>query len=519
MNFLILSTGGDGIGLGLRLRAEGNNVRLWMKEDGAGDRGKGLLEHAEDVSWGECIVADCTGMGPVLDNLRNHGALVVGGSCLADRLEADRAFAQQVMEQCGIKTPDSQSFTDWDSAAQFIESSEARLVFKPEGSMSGNVPSYCPSDNQELLEALNHFKSLIGENKPEFTLQEFIEGTCISTECFFDGNKFIRPFNHTIERKHLMNGDIGPSGGCTGNVLWLCGDDDPIARETVLKLESFLRLHQYRGTIDVNAVVNEEGVYALEFTPRFGWDSLPTYLYGLYTGEFGRLLYQMARGEGPDDQEVTERFAAGVRLTIPPWPTEKHHAEQGIPIRGIEESDLVTDFYPYDVELQDGKLVTSGGYGIVGVMNSVGASLGEAFSRAYQRVGNVKIPDMQYRTDLIRMCGDEYRQIEYITGKRDSLEWIGVDLDKTLAAGSPKDIGEPVPRMVTRVRRWISSGRDVRILTARAEDVNETVKVYDWQAEHLGTSLEVTDRKDHFMEELYDDRALQVEKNTGEVVG
>jgi len=512
-----LSEGGDGVGLAIRLRAEGHQVRIFIRDPYAEKRGSGLVETGGDPSFGEVIVADCTGMGLICDRYREHGALVFGGSAIADKLESDRKFASEVMKSCGISQPESKSFDDWDAAEEFIRESEKRLVFKPEGSLSGNVPSYCAKDNQELLESLEHFKELCGANKPEFTLQQFIEGTCISTECFFDGQKFIRPFNHTIERKHLMNGDIGPSGGCTGNLIWLCDDSDLIVRKTVLLLEDFLREHQYIGTIDVNAVVNQEGIYALEFTPRFGWDSLPTYLYSLYSGDFGRLLYEMARGEGPDFQEVADRFGAGIRITIPPWPTEKYQAESGIPVLGIEPAELSTDFYPYDVEMRDGKLFSSGGYGIIGVMNSFGGSCGEAFSKAYQKVKELKIVDMQYRNDLGEVCRKDYRDLEMLTGRREDLGWIGVDLDSTLALGSRKDIGEPIPRMVSRVKRWVRDGKEVRILTARATDVDERVKTYEWLKENIGIPLEVTHEKDYQMIRLYDDRAVEVERNTGEL--
>ena len=365
--FLIISEGGDGIGLAMRLHAEGNEVRIWIRETEAEKRGTGLVEHAKDNSFGECVIADCTGAGPLLDHIRDNNHRVFGGSALADRLESDREFATQVMEQAGIKTPKSKSFTDWDTAEEFIKVAEERLVFKPEGSLSGIVPSYCPSDNEELLGSIEYFKTLIGPTKPEFTLQEFIEGTCVSTEGWFDGRKFIRPFNHTIERKHLMAGDIGPSGGCVGNIVWPVGDECPIVQATVLRLEEFLATHEYRGAIDVNAVVNDEGCYALEFTPRFGYDAFPTFLYSLYTGDFGSFIWSCCEGNAPDFMDVADRFGAGIRLSQPPWPTEKYDAEAGVPIRGLKQADLVDFFYPYEVSENDGRLTTSGGVGVVGV--------------------------------------------------------------------------------------------------------------------------------------------------------
>lgn len=104
--------------------------------------------------------------------------------------------------------------------------------------------------------------------------------------------------------------------------------------------------------------------------------------------------------------------------------------------------------------------------------------------------------------------------------------WIGVDLDGTLAEydhwRGERHIGNPVPKMVDRVRIWLTQGKyDVRIFTARVSDGDpEVIKVIqDWTEKHLGVRLPVTNVKDYAMVELWDDRAVQVIPNTGEPVG
>jgi hypothetical protein len=111
--------------------------------------------------------------------------------------------------------------------------------------------------------------------------------------------------------------------------------------------------------------------------------------------------------------------------------------------------------------------------------------------------------------------------------------WIGVDLDGTLAVydvwRGVDHIGEPVPLMLQRVKDWLSEGKEVRILTARVAGErgnDERMPVYqtrklieDWCERHIGRRLLVTCIKDFGMIELWDDRAVQVEKNTGRVIG
>lgn len=108
--------------------------------------------------------------------------------------------------------------------------------------------------------------------------------------------------------------------------------------------------------------------------------------------------------------------------------------------------------------------------------------------------------------------------------------WIAVDLDGTLAQydgwGGIAQIGQPVEEMANRVRRWLKYGHpaygevEVRIFTARVSvpEPERTIAakhIENWCQEHLGVVLRVTNEKDFGMLEQWDDRAVQVEVNTG----
>lgn len=111
--------------------------------------------------------------------------------------------------------------------------------------------------------------------------------------------------------------------------------------------------------------------------------------------------------------------------------------------------------------------------------------------------------------------------------------WIGVDLDGTLAHyegwQGAQHVGDPIPAMVERVKRWLAHGHKVKIFTARVShdgsprrmaEANEArVAIEHWCAVHLGQTLPATNVKDYAMIELWDDRAVQVIPNTGEPVG
>lgn len=141
-------------------------------------------------------------------------------------------------------------------------------------------------------------------------------------------------------------------------------------------------------------------------------------------------------------------------------------------------------------------------------------------------------------------------------GGRNSVGWIGVDLDSTLAlwAWEQDDrgriiydvlrIGPPIASMVDRVKALLAEGKDVRIFTARVGPQTDdecrnaldrgqiecgplpqvdwlnyqTTLIETWCQEHLGQTLPITATKDFHMYLLYDDRCIQVAPNTGAIV-
>lgn len=108
------------------------------------------------------------------------------------------------------------------------------------------------------------------------------------------------------------------------------------------------------------------------------------------------------------------------------------------------------------------------------------------------------------------------------------MDWIGVDLDgtlaKTLVDHAPGIIGEPIPSMVDFVVGLILQGETVKIFTARVASTNpnreiERPAIQLWSMQYIGWVLPVTAEKDHFCKRIYDNRARQVETDTGRIIG
>jgi phosphoribosylamine-glycine ligase len=407
MRLNFVSDAGDGFGFAFRCVAEGTrDVRMWIREKDAKTIGDGLVPKVGDIEdllvdanpSTDIFIFDSSGNGVLADGITARGFATLGGSMLADRLERDRAFGNSIMDRCAIETPETRSFRDFEKAIAFVEANaDRRWVYKPSKHLGEIAPSHVSSDSEELVETLKNIASETKIEKPEFELQEFVDGVALSTEFWFQHGEWIESLtNHTVERKALMNDDLGPSGGCVGNLVWLC----PGCKicQSANQLVQWANDQRYHGMLDLNAIVAKRHIYGLEFTPRFGYDAAPTLLFELVRGKISEFFVSMARGS-LGELELREGFAGGVGVTIPPWPYEKQAlAEADVPIRGLEPNEA----YWYNVKAspEGSDLVTAGAWGNIAIVTAHSSNSRNAVTKAYAFLESLRLKDKQYRTDL-----------------------------------------------------------------------------------------------------------------------
>lgn len=423
MRFLFLSEAGDGLGFAVRVKEEGNEVLFWTKEKRFAGH-NGLVDPVLSVEAGlskkpHAIIVDSSGMGAMCDGLLKRGFKVFGGGSINDKMETDRDFAMKLVEETGIQTPPYKTFAKRavQDARNMIKKTKKRYVFKPKGDGWANL-TYVAKDADDMMGFLDYIEKS-GAVKGDFLLQEFVEGIELSTNLHFHKGVPIFPSDQTMELKKFMNGDLGPNTGCMASTVWANSSRSPkTVKETFEKLYKWLRKVEYTGPLDINAIVNEKGVWFLEFTPRFGYNAHYCWA-SLLDGELGRNFAHLAMGTATD-LEYAHRVSFGLRLTTPPYPLDPYEPKNW-PAYDESAGHVILDYpekhtYFLDVKMKDGQLLTAGTDGANLEIVYAGQDLEKCAKLAYDAAKAVKLPDKQYRTDgierVLKQC-PELKKLGY----------------------------------------------------------------------------------------------------------
>lgn len=410
MKFLFVSVFGESLALMQELLREGHAVTCFVKDPKFQDVGRGIITRTRNwknyTDSADVIVFDDADLGKDSELMRKRGYCVVGGNKFGDKLENERLFGQKILLAAGITFPKSWRFKKFTSAIHFIQKRKKRRYVIKFNGQTARYLSYVGrfDDGSDVMEMLEHYSETWQANKKiDFILQEYIYGIEIGSGAFFNGKNFAYPINMTFEHKHFMTGGIGPLTPEMGTSEFYLEDGGKLFRDTLLKMQPYLEKTNYRGFIDLNCMVNENGAYALEFTTRFGYPQLDIQL-ALHKTPWGELLYKL--GEGKLEKfDVHYDFSVGVVLGGAGIPFEISFNKygRGLPVFGVSD-DLKSQVMLSEVYMRAGKYYCAGS-GYPATVVGRGSSMEKAKNRAYAVVKKIIIPNCVYRIDI----GDHWK--------------------------------------------------------------------------------------------------------------
>ena len=424
MRFLGVTETCDLAALYLRLQEEGHQVRVAISEPGARGTLAGMIEQVSDwraeLEWvreaeGEGVIlfeAVSEGFGALQDELRADGFQVIGGSAFGDRLENDRAYAQALLAEHGFPAGHVHEFNDPRDAERFVERHSGRYVLKFSGPDFASSDNYIGrlDDGRDVRAMLRHRAGSVAK----FILMDFIEGVEMGVGAYFDGERFLRPACLDWEHKRFFAGDMGELTGEMGTVATFEGSEGFFER-TLGLLEPVFRSHGHVGYINLNTIVNADGIWPLEFTCRFGYPGYAV-LSPLQATPWSQ-LFEIMLGRSQAQFEALPGFSTGIVLTTPPFPYTRKEVDEpiGLPIiiDGALSSEDRRNIHYGEIGSVDGDLVTSGLYGWTMVVTGRGSSIAEARDRAYARAERVHIPNQRYRLDIgARLVRSDWAQLK-----------------------------------------------------------------------------------------------------------
>ena len=405
--FLFVSLTGLVGDIAWQVLKEGHEVRYFIGDPEERDIADGFVPKTEDwekdVNWADVIVFDDTlGQGEKAQQLRARGKAVVGGTPYTDRLEDDRSFGQEELKKAGVSIIPYREFDNFDEAIQHVTENPGRYVIKPSGA-AGNVKRRLfvgdEEDGQDVVRMLEAYKKAFSDEIKVFQLQKRVVGVEVAVGAFHNGKNFVHPINVNFEHKKLFPGNSGPPTGEMGTTMFW-SEPNRMFTETLEKMEKKLAEENYVGYIDVNCIVNGNGIYPLEFTSRFGYPTIFIQQEGMIT-PIGLFLWDLAHGNDPK-LKVKSGFQVGVRIVMPPFPfdddaTFESFSKNAVIVfkRGTPE-----EVHIEDVKIVEGQWVVAGTSGVVLTVVGLGSTMKQAQAQCYTRVKNILIPNMYYRDDI-----------------------------------------------------------------------------------------------------------------------
>ncbi len=329
---------------------------------------------------------------------------VFGPGADGARLEADKAWAKQLMRGAAIPTAEGRAFSDPEAALAFLESRDEPQVIKAAGLAKGKGV-VVPESLDEARVAIDRImrQRVFGDAGRTVVIEERLKGREVSVLALVDGRS-IHILPPCQDHKRLRDGDEGPNTDGMGAFCPAEGIDDElmarVERQILVPTVDALRREgiDFRGVLYAGLMLTPGGPKVLEFNTRFG-DPECQPLMSRFRGNLLRTLIAACdRRLDEVDLDWDPRPAVCVVLASEGYPDAPR---TGVPIKGLDEAEEVEGVTVYHAGTkadERGRIVTAGGR-VLGV-TALGETIAEARERAYAACERIRFEGMVYRRDI-----------------------------------------------------------------------------------------------------------------------
>jgi len=335
----------------------------------------------------------------LVDAFQAAGLTVFGPPQVAAQLETSKAFAKAFMQEVGIPTAVSATFTDYQQAVNYLP--DGPVVVKASGLAAGKGVIVC--DNRAEAEAALRQIMLareFGAAGDEVVIEERLTGPEVSLLAFCDGQTAV-PLPPARDHKRAYDGDRGPNTGGMGVYAPPPDVDaalvDEIMRTVIQPAVQGMaqRGTPYVGVLYAGVMLTAVGPKVLEFNCRFG-DPETQAVLPLLNGDLAEIMLACAEQRlMPDLVRVYPGACATVVMAAPGYPGSY---PKGLPITGLEAVPPDVLVFHAGTKPVDGQIVSSGGR--VLCVSGRGTDVATAVARAYSGVSAIHFDGAHVRTDI-----------------------------------------------------------------------------------------------------------------------
>jgi len=376
----------------------GENVDIDVNDIGS------LVKFAQSKDVGLAVIGpeDPLAAG-IVDTFEAAGIKAFGPSGAASQLEADKAFAKEIMRTNSIPTAESRTFENFQDAKAYIASRDEAVVIKAAGLAKGKGVFVCDDPADGILAAEKIMcDNMFGKAGAKVIVEEKLLGEEASILAFVDG-KNIYVMETSQDHKPIGEGDTGPNTGGMGAY-----SPAPVVTEKLMDQISSEVLvptidgmnrqgTTFRGVLYAGLMLTKGGPRVLEYNVRFGDPETQPILMRLKSDLLEVMLATCSGNLDEVSLEWDERAAVCVVMSSGGYPGDY---EKGKKISGLDEAgklDGVMVFHAGTAKEGD-DIVTAGGR-VLGV-TALGDTVAEAKELAYKAVDMISFEGAYCRRDI-----------------------------------------------------------------------------------------------------------------------
>jgi len=416
MDVLLIGSGGREHAIAWKLAQSKNLGKLYIAPGNAGTAKCGrniaiganetskLVEFAKENEIGLAVVGPEEPLAAgIVDAFEEAGIKAFGPNTGAAKLEADKAFAKQLMRSSAISTAEGQIFERFGDAKAYIASKDEAVVIKAAGLAKGKGVFVCddPADGILAAEKIMCDK-IFGPAGDRIVVENKLLGEEASIPAFVDGRN-IYIMESSQNHKPIGNGDTGPNTGGMGAYspapVVTEALTEQITREILVPVVDGMNRNgtPYKGVLCTGLMITAGGPRVLGFNVRFGDPETQALLMRLKNDLLEVCLAVCAGTLEEITLEWDRRPAVCVVMASGGYPGDY---EKGKKITGLEEADRIKDVVVFHAgtAAKDGDIVTNGGR-VLGV-TALGETIAEAKRRAYETVDKIQFDGAYCRRDI-----------------------------------------------------------------------------------------------------------------------